>query len=68
MNPADELRLAIAARMDQIVQEEFEAAKVRAQVRMKESIPALSLEFASWYTMQDYTTHLEIRVCKPEAK
>jgi hypothetical protein len=63
----EELRLAIAHRMDEIIKEEIEAAQIRAGKRMQEAIPALSLEFAAWYTMQDLGTTISIRIEKKSA-
>jgi len=61
-----ELNRAIKLRMDEIITEEIEAAKIRAGKRMAEAIPALSLEFAAWYTIQDMGTTISIRVEKKE--
>jgi hypothetical protein len=59
-----ELRRGISLRMDEIVQEEMEAAKIRADKRMVEAVAALSLEFAAWYTMRDLGTTISIQIEK----
>ena len=63
----NELRKAIALRMDEIIKEEIELAKVRANKRMGESVAALSLEFTTWYNMKEYKDELRITIHKPTA-
>jgi len=63
----NELRKAIVLRMDEIIKEEIELAKVRANKRMGESVAALSLEFTTWYNMKEYDNEVRIVICKPTA-
>ena len=63
-----QLKEAIRGRMEEIIKEEQAEALARAHKRMSEAIPALSLEFCSWYSMIDMGHHIEIKVSKPEAK
>lgn len=63
-----EINIAIKERLEKIVSEEIEQAKIRAEKRMKEAVTTISLDICEWYSISDMGNHLEIRVSKKESK